>query len=113
MTLTEIISKGLKGWHGVKLNQPDWSDDSHSIALSVTLANDVLHVYLIFNAYWDPLNFDLPVLEAGRQDLWQRWIDTSLESPHDITEWQEAPFITGYTYLARPRSVIVLWATGK
>ncbi len=113
MTLSEIISKGLKGWHGVKLNQPDWSDDSHSIALSVRLANDVLHVYLIFNAYWEPLNFELPVMETGQRDPWKRWIDTSLESPDDIVEWQEAPSVAGYTYIAGSRSVIVLWATGK
>ena len=113
MTLTEIISKGLKGWHGVKLNQPDWSDDSHSIALSVRLANDILHVHLIFNAYWEPLNFELPVMETGQRDPWRRWIDTSLESPDDIVEWQEAPSVAGYTYLAGSRSVIVLWATEK
>jgi isoamylase len=113
MTLSEIISKGLKGWHGVKLNQPDWSDDSHSIALSVRLANDILHVYLIFNAHWEPLNFELPVMETGQRDPWRRWIDTSLESPDDIVEWQEAPSVAGYTYLAGSRSVIVLWATGK
>ena len=113
MTLTEIISKGLKGWHGVKLNQPDWDDDSHSIALSVRLANDILHVYLIFNAYWEPLNFELPVMETGQRDPWRRWIDTSLESPDDIVEWQEAPSVAGYTYQVGPRSVTVLWATGK
>ena len=37
MTLTQLISRGIKGWHGVKLNQPDWSDYSHSVALSVEL----------------------------------------------------------------------------
>ena len=37
MTLTQLISRGVKGWHGVKLNQPDWSDDSHSVALSAEL----------------------------------------------------------------------------
>ena len=33
---------------------------------------------------------------------WRRWIDTSLESPNDIVEWQTAPPVPGYTYRAWP-----------
>lgn len=67
MTLTELIKRGVKGWHGVKLNQPDWSDHSHTIALNVELPNENLDVYLIFNAYREPLDFELPQMEASRQ----------------------------------------------
>ncbi|MGA2324088.1 MAG: hypothetical protein ABSG22_09600 [Sedimentisphaerales bacterium] len=41
---------------------------------------------------------------------WHRWIDTSLDSPNDISEWQASPEITGHTYSAQPRSVVVLFA---
>src|SRR5262249_17479810 len=105
MTLIELIGKGVRGWHGVKLNRPDWSDESHSIALSAELPDRGVCVYLIFNAYWEPLDFELP-----QANLWRRWIDTSLENPQDITEWREAPLVSGHTYQAGPRSVIVLWA---
>ena len=111
MTLTQLIRAGIKGWHGVKLNQPDWSDHSHSIALSAELPHEAMCVSLIFNAYWEPLEFELPHLEGGTDVIWRRWIDTYLDSPQDIVEWQKAPAILERTYRAGSRSVVVLWAT--
>ena len=110
MTLTQLISRGIKGWHGVKLDRPDWSDDSHSIALSVELPDENLLLYFIFNAYWDQLEFELPVI-ANDTTPWHRWIDTYLDSPQDIVEWQTAPAILDRTYRAGPRSVVVLWTS--
>jgi glycogen operon protein len=65
-------------------------------------------VYFIFNAYWETLDFELPHLPGGR--LWRRWVDTFLPSPQDIAPWMDASFISGQTYQAGPRSVVVLWA---
>ena len=31
MSLNHVIAEAKKAWHGVKLNQPDWGDNSHSI----------------------------------------------------------------------------------
>jgi isoamylase len=107
-TLAERIGKGVKGWHGVKLNQADWSDHSHSIALSVELPRENLLVHFIFNAYWEMLNFELPRVENGNP--WRRWIDTFLPTPEDIVPWQEASSVAGPTYRAGPRSVVALWA---
>ena len=113
MTLTEMISKGIKGWHGVKLNEPDWTDHSQSIAFSAELQKEGLQVYFIFNAYWEPLSFELPRLAERDGSPWKRWIDTFLDTPQDIVEWQNAPSIAGHTYQAGPRSVVVLWANRK
>ncbi len=110
MTLTQLINRGLKGWHGVKLNQPDWSDDSHSIALSVELPDERLLLYFIFNAYWDQLEFELPLI-ADNATPWHRWIDTYLDSPQDIVEWQSAPATLDRTYRVGSRSVVVLWTS--
>ena len=110
MTLTQLISKGIRGWHGVSLDQPDWSYHSHSVALSVELPDEAALVYLIFNAYWETLNFELPRIDSGLGYLWRRWIDTSLEAPQDIVPWQEASSVSDSTYQAGPRSVVVLWA---
>jgi hypothetical protein len=41
---------------------------------------------------------------------WRRWIDTFLDSPHDIIEWERAPLVAGHTYRAEPRSVVILFA---
>jgi isoamylase len=56
--------------------------------------------------------------EANGEDTcdrhsWRRWIDTSLDSPQDIVDWQTAPFVPGRTYRAGPRSVVILWASGS
>ena len=111
MTLTQLIGQANKSWHGVKLSQPDWSDHSHSVAFSADLPKEGAVCYLMFNAYWEPLEFELPPVRGAGADPWHRWIDTSLESPHDIVEWQAAPPLPGYTYRAGPRSVVVLWAS--
>jgi glycogen operon protein len=63
--------------------------------------------YLILNAYWEPLDFELP---ATNGNLWHRWIDTSLDSPHDIAEWHCAPTIPSRDYRAGPRSVVALYS---
>jgi len=110
MTLTQLISGATKNWHGVKLNQPDWNDQSHSVAFSAELKTDRLLVYFIFNAYWEPLEFELPRLQRSEAGSWRRWIDTFLESPQDIVPWQQALSIPDHTYHAGPRSVVVLWA---
>jgi isoamylase len=111
MTLIQLIREGIKGWHGVKLNQPDWSDHSHSVALSAELPKEALLVHFVFNAYWEPLDFELPRIGTEKRDSWRRWIDTFQEAPEDIVAWQEAPTIPGRTYRVGPRSVIVLWAS--
>jgi len=65
-------------------------------------------VYLILNAYWRPLNFELPHLYSGGP--WRRWIDTGLQSPLDIVPWHTAAPNSGATYRAQARSVVVLLA---
>jgi isoamylase len=108
MTLAQWLEAGIKGWHGVKLNQPDWNTCSHSVALSVQLPSENLLVYFIFNAYWEQLDFELPPLDQGGS--WRRWIDTYLDSPQDIVAWETAPAVPSHTYRTGPRSVVVLWA---
>lgn len=110
LTLTQLIAQANKGWHGVKLNQPDWSDHSHSLAFVAELRKEAVLCHWIFNAYWEPLEFELPPVGSAEADPWRRWIDTFLESPNDIVEWQKAPSVPGHAYRAGPRSVVVLWA---
>ena len=60
MSLTELIAGATKAWHGVKLGQPDWGEHSHSIAFTARMANEQMLVHLILNAYWEPLEFEVP-----------------------------------------------------
>ena len=109
ISLTQLIRQANRDWHGVKLLQPDWSDHSHSVAFSLELRKEKIYCHFIFNAYWKPLEFELPFAGSAETDAWRRWIDTSLESPNDIVEWQEAPPTSGRTYLAGAQSVVVHW----
>jgi glycogen operon protein len=104
VTLTEFIADAKKAWHGVKLGEPDWGEHSHGIALTAEMKEEQLLVHLILNAYWEALDFELPPVVGS----WRRWIDTSLSTPQDIVEWQEAPAVSASTYRAGPRSVVVL-----
>jgi isoamylase len=104
--LNQWLRESKKTWHGVILNQPDWSKWSHSVALSAEFVKESHLVHWILNAYWEPLQFELPEARGA----WRRWIDTTLESPEDIVRWQEAPPIEGQTYMVGPESVVVLYA---
>ena len=109
ISLNQLILQANKAWHGTKLNQPDWGDYSHSIAFTAEIKKEQMFIHFIFNSYWEPLEFELPPTSTGGKNLWLRWIDTSLDSPNDICDWQTAPPITESTYLTAPRSVVVLW----
>lgn len=112
VSLNQLIQQGEKTWHGVKLGQPDWSHESHSLAFEAKLQQEQLRVYLILNAYWAPLEFELPPADESEPGAWRRWIDTSLETPDDIVPWQTAPPLHGSTYGAEARSVVVLFRQG-
>jgi isoamylase len=105
-----LIDQANKGWHGVKLNHPDWGDGSHSVALYAEVKREGMRFHLILNAYWEPLEFELPRLESGK---WRRWIDTALDSPNDIVPWKTAPPIQGATYRAEARSVVMLYSANN
>src|SRR5260370_3480661 len=107
--LTQLLRGANWAWHGVKLGQPDWSAPSHRIALTVKIRRERMLVHLILNAYWQPLDFDLPRLDSAVGNRWCRWIDTALDSPHDIVESDTAQLVPGYTYLAESRSVVMLF----
>ncbi|HWC00139.1 MAG TPA: glycogen debranching protein GlgX, partial [Bryobacteraceae bacterium] len=92
VSLNQWLQQAERTWHGVQLRQPDWGSRSHSLALEADLPERRLRAYLIWNAYWEPLAFELPAPE-GEAGGWHRWVDTSLDSPHDIVELHEAQLV--------------------
>jgi glycogen operon protein len=109
VSLNQLIREANKTWHGVKVRQPDWSNDSHSLAFEAMVREEGFNIYVILNAYWEPLDFELPPVGEGDAGPWRRWIDTWLDSPQDIVPWQTAPSLSGQTYRAAARSVVVLF----
>jgi glycogen operon protein len=110
LSLNQLLRQASKAWHGVKVGQPDWSDHSHSLAFEAELPREGLRVYLILNAYWEPLEFELPPVGDGGTGSWRRWIDTALESPQDIVPGQTALSLSAGTYRAAAHSAVMLFA---
>jgi isoamylase len=108
MSLGELLAKQPVEWHGVKLNAPDWGDGSHSLAATSRLLSHRLVLHAMMNAYWEPLEFEVP--PPDRAGVWRRIIDTALDSPDDIREWADARTVRGPTYVAQPRSIVLLLA---
>lgn len=110
VSLNQLLRGANLAWHGVKLGQPDWGECSHSIAFTVEIRKEKLFFHLILNAYWQPLDFALPRVDKADENPWRRWIDTALDSPHDILQWETAESVPGYAYRAEARSVVMLFA---
>ena len=106
MTLNTMLKSSEFRWHGVRLNEPDWSDQSHSISFTVRSLGGKLETHYILNAFHESLRFELPVPDKGRH--WRRWIDTSLPSPNDINYWSEAPIFESQEYEVNAHTIVAL-----
>jgi isoamylase len=111
LTLNQLLRQARIAWHGVALNRPDWTEHSHSLAFTLRSLHSRFLLHAMFNAYWQPLTFELPPVPAGTRHHWRRCIDTALGSPHDIAPWDLAPEITTATCVVQPRSVVLLALT--
>jgi isoamylase len=108
LSLNQLLRRARVEWHGVALRRPDWGDHSHSLAITLRSLHGRFLLHAIFNAYWEPLTFELPPVSAGCQQAWRRCIDTALKSPDDIRAWEAAPVVKQATYVVQPRSVALL-----
>jgi isoamylase len=100
-------------WHGVNPVEPDFSPDSHSIAVVLDgRGGDRPGVvdrdfYMVFNAYYEPLRFTIPASPTRRR--WRRTVDTALASPNEALGLDEGPVIdVGHSYPVEARSMVIL-----
>jgi glycogen operon protein len=108
LSLNDLLRAVRVSWHGVRLGQPDWSAHSHSLAATINGFGGAAH--LLFNAWREELEFELPEPPADAPAGWRRWVDTALPSPDDVCPPEEALPIAGRSYRAAPRSVVALLA---
>jgi glycogen operon protein len=94
----------------VKLNSADWGPHSHSLAATVRGPRLEAVLHLMLNAFWQPLDFELPAVPSECQGPWRRWIDTCREPPEDICEWRCGSPVTAPNYSVQARSLVVLIA---
>jgi glycogen operon protein len=108
ITLEDYLSKAHIEWHGVEIGKPDWGESSHSLALSLHNLAATQMRFIAINAYWNPLEFELPPVAGGPKGGWLRLIDTSLPSPNDIVEVAMGFRVSGLKYRVNPRSIVML-----
>jgi glycogen operon protein len=110
LSLEDLTRLAQVQLHGVRLDNPDFQDDSHSLAVSASSLSGDLLMYFALNAHTDPLDFELPDLPGWATSGWRRVVDTSLESPHDISLPPDAPLVDATYYRVADHSMAVLFA---
>ncbi len=108
LTLNQLLARARIECHGVRLHEPDWGNQSHSLAISLSAIAANLDLYLMLNAYWEPLRFELPPVSEDELWPWRRCLDTFLEPPDDICTFSNAPPVGSSSYLVNPRSIVAL-----
>jgi glycogen operon protein len=103
-SLQEYLELAAIQWHGVRLNRPDWSHDSRSLAVGFSAHGRGGRIYCAFNAYWEALAFEMPPTRTR----WRRLVDTARASPEDARGWAQARPVEGPSLRVEPRSVVVL-----
>jgi len=109
-SLGELLENANIEWHGVELGSPNWGSDSQALAVLVVSLGETRRVHLMFNSFWQPLEFELPPAEEGLWGPWRRLIDTSLTPPDDFVDPAGAPLFERPKYLLESRSVALLLA---
>lgn len=100
-------------WHGRAAWQPDWSDESRTLAFMLCgkharggQAQDD-YLYVAFNSHWSTFGFELPQLPDERR--WHVFANTNAASPDDICEPGCETLLGEQSYfLMGPRSVAIL-----
>jgi glycogen operon protein len=94
-------------WHGIELNKPDWSKNSHSLAFTLyhPVARETVHVMV--NAFWDTLKFQIPAL---KEQKWYKVIDTSVEAPNDFCKPGGGQKLDRKVVKVKDRSIMLLMA---
>jgi glycogen operon protein len=90
-------------WFGTS-GAPDEGPWSHSVAwwLSGQRYGEG-DLYVLVNAYWEPLDFDIQV-----PGIWRRIVDTALPSASGMRDVGQAPLVGDEPVTVAPRSIVVL-----
>lgn len=108
ISLVDLLHQSRIEFHGTKLHQPDWSEQSRSLAITAWGSRSIFH--LILNAYWEPLTFDLPPVNGHGTTIWRQVIHTGMLPPHDFCGLNDASPVNGSALLVPPRTIALLAA---
>jgi isoamylase len=110
VSLNELLRSAEIRPHGIRLNEPDINPWSHSLAVTVRPRLRAVSFHVMFNAYWQPLTFDLPRPEPDVHGCWRRWIDTYHDAPDDVSDGPLASAVESPSYTVEAHSLAVLFA---
>jgi len=110
LSLPEIMALVQVQLHGVRLGSPDWQHESRSLAITASSPSGHRLMHFALNAWWEPLDFELPALPAWATGGWRRVVDTTQDAPHDLVALADAPLVIGPTHRVAPRSTVALFA---
>ena len=93
-------------WHGLRRSQADWSRESRTLGMHLggVQGAKAEHILVLLNSHWEPHEFELPHIDRQK---WARKVDTSLESPSDITD-RPVALRKQRSYLVKARSAVIL-----
>ena len=112
LTLAELMRQRANvQLHGVRLGAPDRGRDSHSLAVTASSLSGDLLMHFALNAYWEPLDFELPALPAqAPQRLAAHHRHRAAVA---ATTWSNSPrpkARSARTHRVEARSVVVMFA---
>lgn len=98
----DLFHEGVS-YHGVKLGQPDWGAQSHSLAILFEGVESDGRIFILANACDDELKFELPP-----ETCWKRIVDTAQPTPADFTPEEQAPILPESICQVQAHSVVIL-----
>jgi isoamylase len=107
-SLNQLLQHSRLDWHGVRLGHPDWADYSHSLAFTLRSFHARFLIHVMLNAYWEPLEFEVPLVEDTEESGWRCCLDTAAPSPADASQWRHARRHPARTCVVQPRSLVLL-----
>jgi glycogen operon protein len=96
-------------WHGTCLGEPGWEKDSRTLAFALCYPQKGEYLYIMLNAYWESLIFELPPLLIPQQ-RWYCIVDTALPAPQDFCPPEAASYLQKNKYQVEARSSVILMA---
>jgi len=108
----EVSGERQLTWHGVRYNEPDWSETSRSLGMYLQGTACGAEIYLIAHAGEQAAEFELPELSGPCR--WHRFIDTALDAEQtSCTPGTEAVLADQRSYRVTGQSVVVLVGGGE
>ncbi len=102
-------------WHGCRLDEPDWSGESHFLALLIngsslchngTMKQSDSDIFIALNASLEEKKIEIPSSPSGKN--WRLVIRTDNEAPDDIYSPESSPEVMEDTLTIERASALVL-----